>query len=58
MKVVRLIVARIGETRNAYKIVVLKPEVIDHLVSLGLDGRTTLDWILGKSCGKVWTGCI
>jgi hypothetical protein len=28
----------------------------DHLEDPGIDGRTILEWILGKLCGKVWTG--
>jgi hypothetical protein len=24
----------------------------------GIDGKTILEWILGKHCGKVWTECI
>jgi hypothetical protein len=30
----------------------------DHWEDLGVDGRITLRWILGKAGGKVWTGCI
>jgi hypothetical protein len=51
-------VARVGETSNAYKILVEKPEGKRRL------GRPTrrwgiiLEWILGKQGGKVWTGCI
>jgi len=34
-----------GEMRNAYKILVGKPE-----------GKTVLEWILGRQGGKEWTG--
>jgi hypothetical protein len=44
--------------RNAYKIVVGKPEGKDHSEDLGVDGRIILEWILGKYVGKVCTGCI
>jgi hypothetical protein len=47
-----------GQVRNSYKILVGKPEVKDHLKVLGIDGKITLKWILGKRDGKVWTGCI
>jgi hypothetical protein len=30
----------------------------DILEDLGIDERIILEWILGKYCGKVWTGCI
>jgi hypothetical protein len=30
----------------------------DHLEDLGVDRKTTLERILGKYGGKVWTGCI
>jgi len=30
----------------------------DQLEDLGIHGKVTLEWILGKYGGKVWTGCI
>jgi len=30
----------------------------DHLEDLDVDGKTILEWILGKYDGKVWTGFI
>jgi hypothetical protein len=30
----------------------------DHSKDLGVNGRIILEWLLGKSCGMVWTGCI
>jgi hypothetical protein len=41
-------VARMGELRGAYKILVGRPEGRNHYEDLGVDGRTTLRWILGK----------
>jgi hypothetical protein len=48
-----------GEIRNAYKILVGKPErKRDHAEYLGVDGKIILKWILEKWSVKVWTGCI
>jgi hypothetical protein len=41
-------VARMGEVRGAYNILVGKPEGRDHWEDLGVDGKITLNWILGK----------
>jgi hypothetical protein len=41
-------VAHIKKMRNAYKILVEKPEGKDHLEDLGVDNKITLEWILGK----------
>jgi hypothetical protein len=30
----------------------------DQSKGLGVDKRITLEWILGKQVGKVWSGCI
>jgi hypothetical protein len=35
-----------GEVRNAYNILVTKPEGRDHLEDLGVDGRIILEWVL------------
>jgi len=35
-------VARMRETRNAYKVLVKKPEGKDHLVELSVEGRMKL----------------
>jgi hypothetical protein len=41
-------VARIGEMRSAFNILVGKPERRDHLEDLVVDGEITLEWMLGK----------
>jgi hypothetical protein len=41
-------VASMGEVRGAYNILVGKPEGRNHWEDLGVDGRITLTWILGK----------
>jgi hypothetical protein len=51
-------VACMGETINAYNRVVGKSEGRYHSEEQGVDGRIILEWILEKSCGKVWTACI
>jgi hypothetical protein len=43
-----------GKVRNAYKILVGKPEVKRPLGNLDVDGKLLLQWTLGK----VWTGFI
>jgi hypothetical protein len=30
----------------------------DKSEDLGVDGEIILEWILGKECGKLWTGFI
>jgi hypothetical protein len=39
-------VARLGEVRNAHKILVGNPEERHHFQDLGVDGRLLLEWIL------------
>jgi hypothetical protein len=51
-------VARLGEMRNSYIILVGKSERKRPLGELGVDGRITLDWILGKQRGRVRIGCV
>jgi hypothetical protein len=51
-------VARVGETRNEYNILVGKFEGKRLLGRTCIDGKTILEWIFGKSGGKVWTGFI
>jgi hypothetical protein len=50
---------RRGEMRNACNILVgnLKGRN-NHSEELDVDGNLISEWILGKYCGKVWTGFI
>jgi hypothetical protein len=41
-------VARMGEVRGAYNISVGNMKGGDHWEDLGIDGRITIRWILGK----------
>jgi hypothetical protein len=41
-------VARIRDMRNAYKILVGKPEGRYHSENFDIDGRIISEWILGK----------
>jgi hypothetical protein len=49
-------VARKGEGRNVYRVLVGKPEGKDHLKDKGVDGRTGSKWTLGRLAGGVWSG--
>jgi hypothetical protein len=44
-------VALMGAMRNPYNISVGKPERKNHLEDLGIDGKITLGWIIGKLSG-------
>ena len=41
-------VARMGESRGVYRVLVGKPEGRDHLEDPGVDGRIILRWIFRK----------
>jgi len=51
-------VARTGDRRGAYMILIGKPEKRDHLEDLCVDGRIILKRILKKWDGRIWTGFI
>jgi hypothetical protein len=47
-----------GEKRNAYRILVGKPEGNKPLGRSGCRWETILEWIMEKLDGMVWTGFI
>jgi hypothetical protein len=49
--------ACMGEVRDKYKILVGRHEGKRPPEDLDIDVRITLELILGKQSGKVWTGC-
>jgi hypothetical protein len=49
-------VARIGEERNVYKVLVGKPMERDHSEDRGVDWRIGSKWILGRLAGGGWSG--
>jgi hypothetical protein len=49
-------VARTGEGRDVYRVLVGKPEGRNHWGDPGVDGRIILGWIFGKCDVSVWTG--
>jgi hypothetical protein len=44
-------VARMGEVRNVYRVLMGKPEGKNHLKDQRVDGRTGSKWTLGRSVG-------
>jgi hypothetical protein len=51
-------VARMGEVRGAYNILLGKREGRRPREDLGIDGRITLIWVLGKQGLGMWIGFI
>jgi len=49
-------VARMGEERGAYRVLVGKPEGKNHWVDLGVDGWIILGWISRRWDVGMWTG--
>jgi hypothetical protein len=43
---------RMGDMKNAHKFWSENPKGRDHSKELGLDGKTILEWILGKRVGS------
>jgi hypothetical protein len=41
-------VARMGEGRDVYRVLIGSPKVRDHWEDLGVSGRITLSWTLGR----------
>jgi len=51
-------VARVGERRGVYKVLVGKPEGKNYLEDPGVDGSIILRWVSRKWDVGVWTGLI
>jgi hypothetical protein len=51
-------VARMGERRGAYRVLVGKPEGRNHLEDPGVDGMIILKWTCERLDGWAWTGSI
>jgi hypothetical protein len=49
-------VARMGEERKVYKVLVGKPVGKDHLEDQGIGGKMGSEWILGRLVWGVWIG--
>jgi hypothetical protein len=45
-------VARVGEGRNVFRVLVGKPEGKDHLKDQDVDGRMGSKWTLGRLVGR------
>jgi hypothetical protein len=46
-----------GEVRNVYRVLVVKPKGKHHLADQGVDGRMGSKWTLGRLVGgAVWSG--
>jgi hypothetical protein len=51
-------VIKLRRMRNAYKILVGKPNGGDHSEDLGVDWSIILEWMLGKYGGKLRTAFV
>ena len=51
-------IARIGERRGVYGILVGKPERKNHFEDPGVDGRIILRWIFKKWDMRTWAGSL
>ena len=49
-------VARVGDSRDVYRVFVGKPKGRGHLRDTGIDGRIIIRWIFRKWNVGVWTG--
>jgi hypothetical protein len=47
-----------GEKRNAYRLLVGKPEGKSHYEDKDVDGLIILGWILERWDGVMWTGLV
>jgi len=48
--------ARMGEERGVYRVLVEKPEGKNHWGDLGVDGWIILGWISRRWCVGMWAG--
>jgi hypothetical protein len=51
-----VLVARMGEERKVYKVLVGKPEGKNHLEDQAVDGKMGSEWILERLAWRVWIG--
>jgi len=49
-------VARMGEVKGVYRVLVRKPRERDHLGDLGVDGWIIFGWISRRWDVGIWTG--
>jgi hypothetical protein len=49
-------VARMGEGRKVYRVLVGRPKERGHLKDQGAAGNMGSKWILGQLAGRVWCG--
>jgi hypothetical protein len=47
-------VARMGEERNVYRVLMGSQKERDHLEDQGVDGKMGSEWILGRLAWGVW----
>jgi hypothetical protein len=48
--------ARVGEERKVYTVLVRKPEKRDHTKDRGVDGKMGSEWILERWAESGWSG--
>jgi hypothetical protein len=51
-------VARMGDRRGTYRVLVGDLRLRDHSQDVGVDGRVILEWIFRKWDGEAWTGLL
>jgi hypothetical protein len=49
-------VARVGEDKKVYKVLVESKKERDHLEDQGIGGRMGSEWILGRLAWGLWIG--